>query len=134
MNKFMKGVRRMPIIWQIWLGILMLVNGIGPLFFLSENVAVVTLVAVMTGGIIGSILTEVQGFTKLLGVMHAPWMPMLALQLLVIANEKPTGTFAVWLYASTAVTFISLAIDVADVTSYLRGNKKDLLNEKERTT
>ena len=40
---FVRGVMRMPAIWQAWVGVLVLVNGIGPLLFLGETVAVVTL-------------------------------------------------------------------------------------------
>ena len=127
MMKFMAGVRKMPLFWQGWLGILMLINGVGPLFFLSEDVAVVTLVAMMAGGIAGGVLTQAQGFTKLLGLMHLPWIPMFVLQVLVLYQTNPEGSFKLWLIASAAVTFISLIIDILDVASYLRGNRTDLL-------
>ena len=56
MRKFLAGVRRMPVFWQLWLVVLMVANGIGPLFYLSEPVAIVTLVAFVTGGVIGAIV------------------------------------------------------------------------------
>ena len=124
---FVRGVLRMPVPWQVWIGVLVVINGIGPLFFLGETVAIVTLAAMITGGIVGEVLTQVQGFTKLLGLMHGSWVPMFVLQLIVLFSGDPTGNFQVWLIASTAVTGISLVIDVADVVSYLKGNREDLL-------
>ena len=126
---FMRGVRKMPWFWQLWVLLLVVVNGVGPCLFLSEQVAVVTLVAVALGGIIGEILCHVQGFTKLLGLMHTPWVPMFALQVLVLSSGTATGLFAKWLLVSTGITFVSLLLDVLDVVHYLRGNHKDLLKD-----
>ncbi len=127
MNRFMSGVLKMPFVWQVWIFILVLVNGVGPLFFLSESVALVTLSAMIVGGITGEVLTRVQGFTKLLGLMHVSWVPMLVLQIWVLLIENPTGMFAFWLFISALVTITSLIIDIIDVIKYLRGDRKDLL-------
>ena len=126
---FMRGVLRMPFHWQIWIGVLVVVNGIAPFFFLSEPVAIVTVAAMITGGLVGEALTQVQGFTKLLGVMHGSWVPMFVFQLIVFFGEDPTGAFRSWLIASLIVTAISLVIDVADVVSYVRGDRTDLLSD-----
>lgn len=125
---FLQGFLRMPRVWQVWVGVLVLINGIGPLLFLGETVAIVTLVGMATGGIVGEVLTRVQGFTKLLGLMHGSWVPMFVLQLIVLFGEGPTGNFQVWLVASALVTGVSLIIDAWDVAEYLRGNRTDLLS------
>ena len=52
---FVRGVLRMPVPWQVWIGVLVIINGIGPLFFLGETVAIVTLAAMITGGIVGEL-------------------------------------------------------------------------------
>lgn len=126
---FMRGVLRMPFHWQIWIGVLVVVNGIAPFFFLSEPVAILTVAAMITGGLVGEALTQVQGFTKLLGAMHGSWVPMFVFQLIVFFGEDPTGAFRSWLIASLIVTAISLVIDVADVVSYVRGDRTDLLSD-----
>ena len=128
MMKFMAGVRRMPIFWQLWLALLMLINGVGPLFFLNETVAILTLVGVLSGGLIGMVLCETHGFTKILGVMHGPWVVVLALQLIVLKDGMPEGNYGKWLVASAVVTFLSLVIDVIDVAAYVRGDRADLLD------
>lgn len=126
---FMRGLRKMPWYWQVWVLVLVLINGVGPCLFLQEKVAVVTLVAVLLGGILGEVLCHLQGFTKLLGLMHAPWVPMFVLQILVLSSGKADGLFAQWLWVSAGITFLSLVLDVLDVVQYLRGNRKDLLQE-----
>ena len=114
---FLQGLLRMPRIWQVWVGVLVLLNAIGPLFFLSETAAVVTLVGMAAGGLVGEALTRAQGFTKLLGLMHGSWVPMFVVQLIVLFGGDATGNFQVWLIAATAVTGISLIIDCLLYTS-----------------
>ena len=128
MKMFFIGLFRLPIIWQIWSFFILAVNGLGPLLFLDENVAIVILVSTLMSAVVGFILVSVQGFTKLLGLMHAPWVPAFVLQLMVFFNESPEGDFAKWLLLSIFITAVSLAIDTVDVILFLKGNKTDLLD------
>ncbi len=128
MKKFFIGLFRLPIIWIIWAFFILAVNGLGPLFFLDESVAIVILVSTVMSAAVGFILVSVQGFTKLVGLMHAPWVPALVLQLMVFFNESPEGDFAIWLLASIFTIAVSLAIDTVDVILFLKGNKTDLLD------
>ena len=128
MKKFFIGLFRLPIIWIIWAFFILAVNGLGPLFFLDESVAIVILVSTVVSAAVGFILVSVQGFTKLVGLMHAPWVPALVLQLMVFFNESPEGAFAKWLLATIFISAVSLAIDTVDVILFLKGNKTDLLD------
>ncbi len=128
MKMFFIGLFRLPIIWQIWSFFILAVNGLGPLLFLDENVAIVILVSTLMSAVVGFILVSVQGFTKLLGLMHAPWVPAFVLQLMVFFNESPEGDFANWLLLSIFITAVSLVIDAVDVILFLKGNKTDLLD------
>ena len=128
MRKFFTGLFRLPIIWIIWSFFILAVNGLGPLFFLDESVAIVILVSTVMSAAVGFILVSVQGFTKLVGLMHAPWVPALVLQLMVFFNESPEGNFAIWLLATIFISAVSLAIDTVDVILFLKGNKTDLLD------
>ena len=129
MLKFMKGVMKLPLIWQIWVAIMIVVNAIAPFFFLSENIAIITIISVIVGTLVAIVLVEVQGFTKLLGLMHAPWVPMLAAQIVALCKNEPQGNFRIWLLSSIAITSISLVLDVVDIVFYLKGNTKNLLKE-----
>lgn len=109
------------------MSIMVIVNLVMPFFFLKESIAIVTIVAVIFGGAIGEAITRTHGFTKLLSVMHGPWIPVFVLQLLVLIKDNPQGNFKTWLLASTVITGTSLIIDVIDLIKYIKGDRKDLL-------
>jgi hypothetical protein len=129
MKDFFIGVRRMPLIWQIWIGILALANGVLPLFFLDELIAWLVLTGAVTGLLVGFALVKVTGFTKLLGLMHAPWVPVNVLQFHTLFYKDLNEELFYWLMFSAVVSFISLVIDCIDVMEYLQGNRKDLLTQ-----
>ncbi|MFD2178331.1 hypothetical protein [Veronia pacifica] len=126
---FLRGIFKMPLIWQAWMLVLLTVNGIIPIFFLPHHLAVITLTAMISGLFIGFVLAEVHGFTKLLGIMHGPWIPLFILQCYSLwsGGENISGTLFLWLVASTVITFSSLVLDVLDVVAFTRGNRTDLL-------
>ncbi|RXJ73206.1 hypothetical protein CS022_10685 [Veronia nyctiphanis] len=126
---FIRGLLKMPLHWQGWVAVLVLVNGIIPLYFLPHPIAIVTLVAFVSGMYIGFMIAEIHGFTKLLSIMHGSWIPLLAFQMITLVSDSSSidGLLYLWLLASTTVTFLSLVFDVFDFISYTRGNRHDLL-------
>ncbi len=118
---FMSGVFGLHPIWQVWLLLMAVVNGVMPLLFLPDLAAVVTLAGVISGAILGLLLVRLQGFTKLLGLMHVPWIPMLTTQIWLYPGFDSASDYSMWLTSAIAVTAISLVIDVVDVTIFFRG-------------
>lgn len=106
--------------WRPWMAALILVNGVAPLFFLPRLTAVVTLVASVTAFILGLVLVHLFGFTKLLGLMHAPWIPMLAASIYLYPGADDFDSYKVWLTTSIVLTVGSLVIDASDVAKFLR--------------
>jgi hypothetical protein len=51
MTGFTRSLFQMPAGWRVWIGILVLVNMIVPLFFLPRLEAIAVLVALMLGGV-----------------------------------------------------------------------------------
>ena len=68
--KFNKGLMRMPLPWQLWLMLLVVVNLIVPLFFLNRLEAQVIVAALLASMVLMTVLTAVSGFTRLLGLGH----------------------------------------------------------------
>jgi hypothetical protein len=124
---FFKGCLSMHPVWRVWLFILFLANVILPCFFLNHTIAQVSLLCAFSGALIGFSLTHVNGFNKLLGLMHGPWIPLVFLQgkiLYKLTEVDPAfSNFSKWLIFSFAVSSISLVIDITDVLTYLRQNK-----------
>ncbi len=117
---FITGVFGLHPIWQIWLLLMTIVNGVLPLVFLPDLAAIVTLVGVFSGAILGLLLVRLQGFTKLLGLMHVPWIPMLATQIGLYPGFDSANYYSIWLTSAIVITAISLVIDVIDVAIFFR--------------
>jgi len=91
-KEFMIKMFQIPVGWRIWLAILMAANMVAPLFFLKSIEGLAVFVAINLGAITGTILYKQQGFTRLLGVMHWPWivlLPFLWMRLDVVSASEP---------------------------------------------
>ena len=123
---FMAGVRSLAIGWQIWLLLLVIVNFFIPVYFISHLEAQLTIAAFFVGGMIGMVLVKLQGFTRLIGLMHILWIPLviyLAGKLDVFPSSQP---FGLWIRALLVLNGISLLIDFVDVFRYVRGERKPI--------
>ena len=75
--KFNKGMMKMPFHWQLWLVLLLTVNLIVPFFYIDRVEAQVVLAVLVASFVLSSILTARVGFTRLLGLGHILWVPLL---------------------------------------------------------
>jgi len=107
-----------------WIGLLLVVNFMGPLVYLESTEAKVVLAAGLAGAGIQAWLFQRLGFVRLLGVGHAPWVPMVA-WLLARPTPMPTGDgFALWIWSVILIDSVSLVIDTTDVVRYVRGERE----------
>jgi hypothetical protein len=123
MMKFTKTMMIMPIPWQVWMVLLVLVNLVLPFFFLGNPEAMVVLVGVIASMFIMMTLFARFGFVRLLGLGHIPWLftvPWLWLQL---GQTIESGPFYYWLLAVVVLDSISLVIDAVDVVRYWKGER-----------
>jgi len=126
MKDFMTGVRSLAIGWQVWLLSLMTVNFFIPVYFYSYPEAQLTIAAFFAGGMIGTVLVKVQGFTRLLGLMHILWIPLiiyLAGKLNVYSVSQPIG---LWIRGLLVLNGISVFIDFVDIMRYVYGERKPI--------
>jgi len=127
MLKFNKGLMKMPIPWRLWVMLLALVNLVVPLFFIDSSEAQVVVVVFLIGALLMTILTALTGFSRLLGLGHILWFPLLFFlwtRLDQIPGDEPLG---IWLRALLVINAISLAIDVSDVARYLSGERGEVV-------
>ncbi len=123
--KFHKGIMKMPIHWQLWLMLLVAANMITPLFFLDRIEARVVLGAVLLGMMLMVLLTAWSGFTRLLGLGHIFWIPLLIF-LAMRLEQIPTGDFfGLWIRTLIGLNAASLILDAADVVRYLAGDRAE---------
>ena len=123
--KFNKGVLGMPIGWQLWLVTLVAVNGVGPLFFLGRLEAQAVLAAMMAGAALMTTLTARFGFTRILGLGHVFWLPLLGFLLWRLGDIPASSAFGMWVRAVIVLDGLSLVIDAADVMRYVKGDRAE---------
>lgn len=121
MREFLRGAWGLGPGWRVWQALLLAANAVAPWFFLPRLTAIVTLVATATALPVALVLIRVQGkFTKLQGIIHAPWVPMLATLLLLYPWDAEFDAYRIWLSCSIAMTVVSLAIDASDVYRFFK--------------
>ena len=116
LREFLRGAWALGIGWRVWMLLLVAANGVGPIFFLPKLPALVTLVATLTALVLAvTLIRNEGGYTKLLGMIHAPWVPMLAVLLYEYPWRGPLDGYKGWLTLSIVMTLGSLVIDATDV-------------------
>ena len=126
-KEFMVKMFQVPVGWRIWLGILMATNMVAPLLFLNHIEAQAAFVAINVGFFTGVFLYKKQGFTRLLGLMHWPWillLPFLWGRLDVVSASEPLG---IWIRIVIVLNILSLILDAVDVLRYADGDHQPVI-------
>ncbi len=123
--KFNRGVLKMPLPWRLWLMLLVTANLVVPLFFLGHLEAEVVLGAMVGSMILMTVLTAVSGFTRLLGLGHILWIPLLLFLWTRLDQIPADDFFGVWVRVLMALNAMSLALDAADVFRYISGDRQE---------
>ena len=125
--KFNKGVLRMPLPIKAWLALLVVANLIAPLFFLHHLESKIVLGTMLVAATTMGLLTGRFGFTRILGLGHFYWFPMLAWLSTRLGQHELGEPFGVWLIALMVVNAISLVMDVVDVIRYAAGDRNEVV-------
>ena len=123
--KFNKGMLRMPIHWQLWLMVLVAANMVGPLFFLHHLEAQVVLGTILASMTLMTWLTGRFGFTRIIGLGHILWVPMLAFLFARLGDIPAGDAFGIWIRALIVLNSVSLVIDAVDVIRYIAGDRAE---------
>ncbi len=123
--KFNKGLMKMPIHWQLWLALLVVTNGVIPLFFLNRLEAQVVVLTLMASMILMTVLTALSGFTRLLGLGHVFWIPLIYFLWLRLEQNPADDFFGIWMRVLMILNAASLVIDSVDVGRYIAGDRSE---------
>ena len=121
--RFNKGMMSMPLPWRLWVGLLAMLNLVAPLFFLDRPESLAVLAAFLASGVLMTVLTGTAGFTRLLGLGHFPWFPLLYLLGMRLGEIPAADAFGIWIRVLIIVNAASLVLDVTDVVRYLAGDR-----------
>ncbi len=125
--KFNKGVLRMSWPVKIWLLLLVAANAVVPLFFLQRLEAQAVFAAMMIGAMLMSLLTARFGFTRILGLGHILWIPLLGWLAFRLGQIPADDAFGMWIRGVIVVNALSLVIDGVDVFRYTAGDRQELV-------
>ncbi len=121
---FTKGLMSMPMPWPLWIGLLVVINIAGPIYFFKAFEAKVVLAAFLTSAAFMTAIFAAKGFVRLLGIGHILWIPMVP-WLWTRLDQVETGSLiGYWMIAVVAVNGISLIIDAVDVVRYVAGDRE----------
>ncbi len=123
--KFNRGILRLPLQWRLWMMLLVAANVLVPLFFLGHLEAQVVLAAILLSLVLFTFLTAKAGFTRLLGLGHLPWIPLVWFLVTRLGEVSPDDFYGIWIRALIALNATSLVIDAVDVIRYLAGDRKE---------
>ena len=121
---FTKGMMSMPMPWLVWLGLLLAVNVVGPIYFFEALEAKVVLVAFLASAGLMTAIFAAKGFVRLLGIGHIFWVPMVPWLWIRLDQVGPGEPIGYWITAVIILDSISLIIDGIDVLRYLKGERQ----------
>ena len=123
--KFNRGIMKMPTPWKVWLMILVGANMIAPAFFLNRIEAQITLATMLASMGLMTVLTARFGFSRILGLGHILWIPLLIFLFSRVSSIPADSAFGLWIRALFVVNILSLLIDAADVIRFIAGDREE---------
>ena len=114
---------------RLWLLQMLAANMVIPLFFLGRLEAQVVLATFVVSLMLMTVLTAISGFSRLLGLGHMFWIPLLWF-LWTRLDGAPSDTFfGLWLRVLITLNALSLVIDTADVIRYIAGEREEAIKD-----
>lgn len=125
--RFNRGLLGMPVGWQVWVGLLGVVNLVVPLFYVGRPEARLVLIAFAVAALIMWMLAGLDGFTRLLGLGHFVWFPLLYFLWHRLPEIPAADLYGLWVRALIGLNGLSLLLDVTDVIRYLAGDRAEVV-------
>ena len=125
--KFNKGLMNLPLPVKLWMGLMVTFNMIIPLFYLDRLEAQVVLASLMASVALMTLITDTAGFSRLMGLGHIFWVPLLFFLWTQLDQIPPDDGFGLWVRALMVINAASLVIDVVDVFRYLAGERGEIV-------
>jgi hypothetical protein len=123
--KFNRGMLKMPLQWQLWVLLLVSANVVAPFFFLHHLEAKVVLGTILLSMMLMTFLTARFGFSRIVGLGHILWIPMLAFLFSRLIDIPADDAFGIWIRALFVLNGMSLVFDAADVVRYIAGERNE---------
>ena len=125
--RFVRRMLQLPVAVRVWTGMLVAANGIVPLFFLGRGEARVVLLSFLVSLALMVGTSEKFGFTRLLGLAHVVWLPLIVYLWARMGAHPAVEAFGAWIRLVMLLNTAALIMDAADVVRYLRGDRAEIV-------
>ncbi len=123
--EFNKKMMGMKFPWNLWMGLLGLINIGGGLLYIRTMEGQLALLCMMAAFVIMWVIYIKKGFVRLLGLGHLiAWTPQVVWYSQVVGDA--VGGFQYWLISVIVLNGLSLAIDFVDVIRYSLSDRQPL--------
>lgn len=119
--RFFIELIQQPLWVSLWVLFLMLIN-MASLAFWQEAIAQLILMNFLASAMLMMGLYARYGFTKILGLGHFPWIPLLAYVVMQIPTTE--ASFKRYLLVLSVSMGMSLVLDTIDVWNYFRSRAR----------
>ena len=119
--RLFRDLMRQPLWIPLWVAFLMLIN-IASVAFWGDPLAKVIFITFMVSAALMMGLYARIGFSKLLGLGHILWVPLLVY--VVFQIPRADAGFKTYLVALSVALAVSLAFDITDVWQYLSNRER----------
>lgn len=123
--RFNQGLLAMPLHLRAWVLLLISVNLVTPFFFLGQVEAQAVLASGLVSMGLMTVLTARLGFSRIVGLGHIAWVPLLGYLWIQLPGVPATDAFGLWLRAVIALDATSLVLDTFDVVRFARGDRAE---------
>ncbi len=117
----------MPWYWRPWLASLFIANLVVPLLYITRFEAQVVFATTVVNSALFTILTALQGFTRLLSLAHLTWFPLIFFLWTTLDRIPADDAYGVWIRVLIVLNAISIVIDVMNVILYAAGDRVELV-------
>ncbi len=115
--------------WPLWVAMLMMLNMVGPLFFMHTLEAKMVLGSTMTGAMLMMFIFSRYGFVRLMGLAHIFWIPvMIWIGFSNFAELSLETPFGAWLVLTMVFNTFSIVLDSIDVMRYFNGDREPMIS------
>ena len=126
--RFNRGLFRLPIAVRLWMLLLVSANLILPVIYFQQSEARIVLLTFFAGILLMVIITGASGFTRLLGLGHIFWVPLVLFLVSRLGSIPATDAYGIWIRPVIAVNTISLVLDAIDVVRFARGERSEIVS------
>jgi len=118
----------MPRRWKPWLFTLLCANMIIPLYFVDRLEAQIVFAVALLNGAIFVVLTAISGFSRLLGLAHFSWIPLVVFLWLRLDQGPLNSVFGLWIRAVIVLNATSILLDASNVVRYIAGDHEEMVD------